>query len=241
MKTFAVIIPTYNEEGVLDRFLEDIQKQTRLPDEIIVADAHSTDRTREIAEKLGAKVVDGGMPGPGRNRGAEAASSDVLFFMDADVRLFDPQFFEKAFAEFTERNLGSAAMELNPMSKRLDDRIGHWVYNRLLHKQVNSKKQLAAGSFIAATKEVHDQVNGFDETVTLGEDTDYVMRTSNVAPFGILTSVQIPVSVRRLDRDGRWGTVVKYLRAGWQFMRKGPVRHGSIEYEFGYDHMKKKR
>lgn len=238
MKTFGVIIPTYNEEGVVENFLQDIRKQTRKPDQLIVADAHSTDRTRNIAKELGAEVIDGGMPGPGRNRGAEYANTDILFFMDADVRLFDPEFFKKAFNEFVERELGCAAMELSPMSKRIDDRIGHWVYNKLLHKQVKSGKQLAAGSFIAATKKVHEQIEGFDEAVTLGEDTDYAVRAAKVAPFGILKSVQIPVSVRRLDRDGRWGTVARYLLAGAHMIFKGPVKHGKIKYEFGYDHMK---
>jgi glycosyltransferase involved in cell wall biosynthesis len=76
----SIIIPTKNEEQNLPVLLAALRAQTlfqRLPQEIeiIVADAHSTDATRALAIQAGARVVDGGMPGPGRNRGAEAATA----------------------------------------------------------------------------------------------------------------------------------------------------------------------
>ena len=57
--------------------------------ECIVADDSSTDDTREIAAQYATRVLEltGGPLGPAyaRNRGAEAASGDVVFFVDADV------------------------------------------------------------------------------------------------------------------------------------------------------------
>ena len=83
----SIVIPTKNEENYLPRLLESIRSQVFSDYEVIVADAASTDRTREVAVKFGAKVVEGGLPGPGRNRGAEAAQGDRLLFLDADVVL----------------------------------------------------------------------------------------------------------------------------------------------------------
>lgn len=239
MKTFAVIIPTFNEEENIALFLADIAKQSLKPDQVIVADAKSTDRTRAVALESGAEIVDGGLPGPGRNAGARIAKTDILFFMDADVRLFDERFFEKAVGEFTLRHLGSATAELEPMSKRWDDYFGHWIYNKLLRRQAKSSPY-AAGSLIIATREVHELIRGFDEAVLLGEDTDYATRASHVALFGILDSVKIPVSVRRLERDGRVRTAIKYVLAGFHQAVFGPIKHDRFKYEFGYDHMKKK-
>src|SRR5690242_14030921 len=85
----SIIIPTYNEEEYLPRLLASIRSQRFEGYEIIVADNKSTDRTREIAARFGAKIVDGGMPGPGRNLGARAAQGDLLLFLDADVILPD--------------------------------------------------------------------------------------------------------------------------------------------------------
>ncbi|NBS41768.1 glycosyltransferase family 2 protein, partial [bacterium] len=95
----TIVIPTKNEEADLPILLESIKKQTLQPKEVIVADANSTDRTREIAAAYGARVVEGGMPGPGRNRGAEAAKTDLILFLDADVELRDSEFLEKSVGE----------------------------------------------------------------------------------------------------------------------------------------------
>lgn len=66
----SIIVPTKNEERYLPGLLKSIKKQTVQPYEIIVADAGSTDRTVEIAKKYGAKVIKGGIPQVGRNKGA---------------------------------------------------------------------------------------------------------------------------------------------------------------------------
>ncbi len=52
-KRLTVIILTYNEEANLARCLESVRG---LANEVVVVDSFSTDRTKEIAEKFGAKV-----------------------------------------------------------------------------------------------------------------------------------------------------------------------------------------
>ena len=56
----SVIMPTLNAEALLDNVLSSIARQTYPQDkiEIILADAHSTDRTRKIGAKYGALVLD---------------------------------------------------------------------------------------------------------------------------------------------------------------------------------------
>ncbi len=84
--TISVIVPALNEETVLERLLESLAGQR--PDEVIVADGGSTDRTREIALKHRCRIVDAPR---GRaqqmNAGGDAASGDVLLFLHADVEL----------------------------------------------------------------------------------------------------------------------------------------------------------
>ena len=85
----SIIIPTYNEENYLPLLLKSIQAQNFSDYEIIIADAGSQDRTREIARDADCRVVDGGLPAVGRNRGAESAQGEYLLFLDADVCLTD--------------------------------------------------------------------------------------------------------------------------------------------------------
>ena len=74
----SVIIPTLNEIAYLPQLLDALAKQTRLPDEIIVADAGSKDGTAELAQSRGVRFVHGGMPAVGRNAGARAAKGHAL-------------------------------------------------------------------------------------------------------------------------------------------------------------------
>ena len=84
---FSIIIPTYNEEEYLPKLLESIKSQDFTDYEVIVADAQSNDNTREIAKEYGCIVVEGGLPGVGRNKGAEVAKGEVLLFLDSDLEL----------------------------------------------------------------------------------------------------------------------------------------------------------
>ena len=64
--TFSVGIPTYNQAEFLEETILSLLNQTRPPDEIVISDHHSTDRTPEIIEKY-AKQVRGVKPPPGVN------------------------------------------------------------------------------------------------------------------------------------------------------------------------------
>jgi len=96
----SVIIPTYNEEGVIGVCLESLSKQTYKDLEIIVADDGSTDTTslklRGAVKTYGIKVFTQEHMGPGaaRNLGASKASGEILVFVDADMT-FAPDFLEK--------------------------------------------------------------------------------------------------------------------------------------------------
>jgi glycosyltransferase involved in cell wall biosynthesis len=80
MSKISIIIPTKNEETCLPKLLDSIKSQDFPDYEIIIADANSTDKTREIAKSYGCIVVDGGLPAVGRNRGAEVANGEILLF-----------------------------------------------------------------------------------------------------------------------------------------------------------------
>ena len=84
MKISATII-TYNEERNITRAIESL----RCADEIVVVDSASSDRTVELAEKLGARVVDSPWPGYAKqkNFAAEQAAHDWILSIDADESL----------------------------------------------------------------------------------------------------------------------------------------------------------
>lgn len=230
----SIIIPTLNEEKNLPKLLASIKKQSvSFNYEIIVADNHSTDATRGIAQYYGAKVVDGDLPGRARNLGAEAASGDILLFLDADVILSDKFFLQNMVSEFIEKDFGVATCAIHPLSDRTVDLFGHQVYN-LFVQATAGFDPYAPGFCMIAKKSVHQAINGFNEKVTLGEDSDYAKRAAQVSKFGFLKSAKILVSVRRLDRDGRFNTLMKYIACGIYMKIYGAPEKDIFKYTFGH-------
>ena len=229
----SIIIPTYNEEEYLPRLLASIRSQRFAGYEIVVADANSTDKTREIAAKFGAKVVDGGMPGPGRNLGARAASGDLLLFLDADVILPDVEWLSRKVEQFKRRKLDAATCMIKPLHGKLIDEVSHNVFNA--HMMATQFVMAHAPGFcIFATKKLHDAIGGFDETITLAEDHDYVDRAGKLGKFRVMTGSRIRVSVRRFERDGRFPIFAKFLMAELHILARGPIRHHGFNYTFGH-------
>jgi len=84
----SVIIPTLNEAAQLPNTLTRVLALLRSGDEIIVADGGSTDDTCEIAQGLGARVINSPRGrGTQLNAGADAAVGDILLFLHADTHL----------------------------------------------------------------------------------------------------------------------------------------------------------
>jgi glycosyltransferase involved in cell wall biosynthesis len=236
----SIVIPTYNEECYLPFLLRSIEAQKYKDYEIVVADAHSTDGTREIATKAGARVVDGGKPGAGRNRGAAVAKGDIILFFDADVILPDPWFLQVTLGEFEKRKLDVATCKIHPMSDKTVDQLFHEVFNYFMWV-TSAIRPHAPGFCIFVRRAIHEQIKGFDETITLAEDHDYAMRAGRAGKFGLLKSYRVPVSVRRFDRDGRFNIAVKYLMCELYMRTKGNVTTDMFNYTFGYPKKGKKK
>ncbi|MDD2906770.1 MAG: glycosyltransferase family 2 protein [Sulfurimonas sp.] len=85
MKITANII-TLNEEKHIEAVIKSVQQ---LCDEVLVIDSLSTDRTCEIAESLGARVVKQAYLGDGPQKafGAPLAKNEWILSIDADERL----------------------------------------------------------------------------------------------------------------------------------------------------------
>jgi len=86
MKT-AAIIPAYNEEKTIADVIK-AAKQSQFLDEIIVVDDGSFDKTKEIAQDLGIRVISNPEnlgKGEALIKGVEITDADILLFLDADL------------------------------------------------------------------------------------------------------------------------------------------------------------
>ena len=118
VKISATII-TLNEERNLARAIESL----RCADEILVVDSGSTDRTVDIAQKLGARVVESEWHGYAnqKNFAAEKVSYDWILSVDADESLS-----EALEAEIWKLKKSGPEFEAYTMP-RLAQYLGRWI------------------------------------------------------------------------------------------------------------------
>lgn len=87
----SIVVPAYNAQATVGECLVALRAAMGPDDELILFDDGSTDETRAIAHRSGARIIVGEQravgPAHGRNVAARAAANDRLLFVDADVIL----------------------------------------------------------------------------------------------------------------------------------------------------------
>lgn len=94
--TVSVIVPVYNEEKVIPGCIESLLRQTHKPDEILVVDNNSKDKTVELLKKYPVTILHEKRRGQAfaQVTGFNAARGDVFVRCDADTR-FPDDYIEK--------------------------------------------------------------------------------------------------------------------------------------------------
>lgn len=100
--TISVVIPLYNKEQEIEQTIRSVLAQTRQPEEILVVDDGSTDRSAEIVRAIASPLVrlitqaNAGVSAA-RNRGIAEARSQYIALLDGDDQ------WEAGFLEAVER------------------------------------------------------------------------------------------------------------------------------------------
>lgn len=228
----SIIIPTLNEEKYLPKLLDSIKKQSYKDYEIIVADNNSKDKTRQIAKKYRCKIVRGGNPPTARNNGAKIAKGNILLFLDADS-MIDKDFLKNSLNDFQNRKLDVAGSYLHPLSNDLIDRIFLGIFNVWTYLTQFFYPN-ACGSGIFCKKWLHEKAKGFDETIKLSEDMDYVKRCGKFGKFRLLKNSKVRYSMRRYENEGRSKVVFKLLLSALYRLFLGEIRSDVFKYELRY-------
>ena len=244
MEGVSIVVITLNEEQNLPHILGDLERQTSKNFEVILVDSNSTDSTVKIArsflDNLPIRVVVMPRRGVslGRNTGASHAQYERLLFLDADTRL-DPDFLEKAVEELEARCLqtGGVYMKCRDASSFLA--VGLQVFNAGLWLG-QFVFPMATGGCLFSTRTAHERIGGFDESIVLCEDCDYVRRASeqDIGRFGMLRQSYY-FNPRRLKQDGFFQTGYTYLRANLRRFLTGELYGNPYYYRFAhYDNPK---
>ena len=228
----SVVIPALNEERYLGGLLSDLAAQSRPPDEVMVVDAGSTDRTAEVARRFHSVELLAGTPpvANGRNLGGMATTGDVIVFFDADVRL-RRDFLESFLAQIERRRLDVACPLYVPHGKAGPAvRAFHALFNALF-KAVQGISPSGAGHCIAVRGDLFRGSRGFDPGLKF-DDIESVRRLSRGRRFGIVGE-RVYVSDRRYREDGALNTFMRHLLMSVFFALGKFEWANRVEYEFG--------
>jgi glycosyltransferase involved in cell wall biosynthesis len=166
---YALIVPAWNEEAVIAQTvgqLRTVAEELGRPYELVVVDDASSDRTAELAEAAGARVVrvEKRQIAAVRNAGAAATTAPWLVFVDADTWL-------------PETVLRNALLELDAGAVGGGSRVsfdgrGHPLAEGFFEvfKVLWYSQELAAGCFLFARRDTFEAAGGFDERWFAGEE-----------------------------------------------------------------------
>ena len=221
----SVVIPAYNEEKYLPICLESIRKQDYPGEyEVIVVDNASTDNTAKIAQSRGAKVVheDKRSPACARQKGAEAATGEIIAFIDADTQAPARwlSVIASRFVREPETVVISGPYAYFDAGKiaRIASYFGNFIALTLdqLFRRAFNKGSALWGSNFAVRRSVLLEVGGFDTSIKFyGEEYELSLKLKKAGNGGIAPGLFVLTSARRLRRLGvvtqYWNWIVDYF------------------------------
>jgi glycosyltransferase involved in cell wall biosynthesis len=185
--------------------------------EIIVADGNSTDKTRIIAEKLGATVVRDNENAPktianGRNTGAGLASGELFIFCDADTLIKDPEnFLTTVFSVFENQAItgGTPSIIVFPDESNRKDKIFHYLYNNIIRFSFKTRMPLCGGQCQIVRAGAFREINGYDESIVHTEDSDFFRRLRKTGKLHFFSDLIVYESPRRYRYCGYISLLIK--------------------------------
>lgn len=190
-------MPTLDEEPALRRGLP---AALAAADEVIVSDGGSADGTVAVARELGARVVQG-EPGRGGqlNRGAAAATADILLFLHADTTLpaGGAERVREAVAGGAPGGAFFLRFDVDRPLQRLGSRLVNWRTRRL-RVPLGDQAQFA-------TRAAFERLGGYRDWPIL-EDLDFALRLRRLDGMAVIEE-PVTTGARRFVEQGTVRTV----------------------------------
>lgn len=233
--SLSIVIPAYNEQNHLQSCLDAIAMQTTKPDEVIVVNNNSTDKTSEIAQQYPfVKLVNETKQGVvfARDKGFNMAKSRIIGRIDADT-ILSPDWIEyvKRFYSVAEHKKQALTGGCYFYNMRLPHFQG-WFQGQIAFRvnRLLMGHYILFGSNMALPKSIWDVVkNDVCHDPDIHEDLDLAIHVHR-AGFQITyrESLKVGVKMRRVrtNRKELWSNLL--------WWPKTLKKHGKKTWIFGW-------
>jgi GT2 family glycosyltransferase len=236
LKKVSLYVPCYNAEPYLAPVLEGIFAQTLRPDEVLVVDDGSKDRTVEIAARFPVTVIrherNRGLAAA-RNTAFQQARNELVAALDSDC-VPQPDWLERLAACLEEPKIAAAGGKLiEAVQESIADRWRAAHVGQDRGDEPLRNPPLVFGNNILLRKSVVMKAGGYDERLaTNGEDLDMSTR---IGALGHDTYYDPGAVVHHLRRD----TVGSILETYWRYRRDyyTPVTWPKLWRNFRYQYL----
>jgi glycosyltransferase involved in cell wall biosynthesis len=169
----SVVIPVRDGERYIGDALDSVTAQRYEPAETIVVDDGSSDRSAAIARRHGAQVIasEGRGVAHARNLGVVAARGELIAFLDAD------DVWTRGSLSLRVEYLETRP-ELGCVFGRIQEFVDPATPPRLRRGLVTDERVGTMSTFIGR-RAVFAKVGGFDESLAIGEDLDWIARVQD--------------------------------------------------------------
>ena len=210
----SVVIPTYNEEKNIRRTLLKLNHQTipREDYEVIIVDGDSKDRTREIAEELGARVVLQKRKGIGgaRNDGFLAAKADFIATTDADC-IVPNQWLEIFLQDLQDPQVIAVTGPDGPIEQNWKSNLTYFILRCFIQGMTLFNMFGTAGTNSAFRKSAFLKCGGY-KSLPHSDDVEIAFRIKKLGKIVYDIRTFVNLSVRRLEQKGYVNVVSKWLK-----------------------------
>ncbi len=218
----SIIIPTLNEVKYVGRLLSQFtpELKQKFSLEIIVSDGGSTDGTVELVKKYADTILlhdskDRQTIAEGRNKGANAAKGEILFFINADTFIKEIHtFFDVITKELTNPKISALTckVQIFPDEETLADKLFHTFHNYYFAALNYIGVGMGRGECHIIRKEKFFEVGGYNESIIAGEDFELFTRLARRGKIRFLHKLRIYESPRRYRRYGYLKVMAAWFR-----------------------------
>ena len=231
-KTIAILIPCHNEQHAIGAVIQEIPfkqlEEKGFSVQVIVVDNNSTDKTAQVAEKNGARVIYEHKKGKGNAIKAGFLSLDesvkYVVMLDGD-NTYKPQeifrMIEPLESGFCDVVVGSRLSgKMKHLSLKQTNRIANWLYTFLVRRMYDANVTDVLSGYFAWKREVvidllpHIESRGF--SIEMDMITKMVMLDYEVYSVPITYDIRVGETKIESLKDGAKILFVLFVNTIWK-------------------------